>query len=701
MSKKIHWIEKMKKIDFRFKKLEIGKMAFLFLLLIQPAFGAENGKSKPADEDTLLMFVGENLDALTIASRREEGAWKAPAVALVITRSELRERGADTLSRALETIPGFYMAQRERGTQPYLRGIPDSVLFLYDTLSVSSDTTKSVHPLDYELSLAPVKRVEIVRGAGSVLWGPDAFAGIVNLVPMTGKDLDGVEAGVSYGDPGDQQFFYSNLGYNSGLWDAFLSVSGRWGEEDDTSCNTIRFWGDGNGAVPPDQRYGNEEPGKSRYFEMSGNFSFNDWLKVSGRVSDNRKPYAMNYESNDLTWRESRDEPLHLIRAEVKKELGRASAIRLTGAFSSLNSEYEVIDRTFKQREETLFGEMIFDHSVQAGTGLFMGGFSYRKKRIKDAPVWGDYFPEWLIPENPAFLPEVKEEGYDAGLASLFGQYNHMIGNFNLWIGLRGDEHDKYKDHVSYNAGVGWSPSPKWMLKALSGTAYRTPFARQLQEDEDPDLEKITNLSFQAAWKPGERFETSVCLFYNWIEHHIMEDPYAGLSQPNSQDVRGIEIEGRISPHKTLDFNANLTFLDNSGPDEVYKYNDYSTIGDQGEWIKHFIELEYSYDAGPDTLFNLTCAWRPNDRLSVFAGAGYFSSRKLIYLRDEQFHVREIDSGVWLFNAGAVVRDVIFPDLDLELSIENLTDKDYETPGTYSTIDGDPFALRIMFRKIW
>ena len=175
----------------------------------------------------MLMFVGEDLNVLSIASRREESARQAPAVANVITRQMLETNGAYTLSQALAQMPGFYMGQKEWGTQPYLRGIPDSVLLLHDTVPLSSDMTKSVHPLDDDLSLAGIKRIEIIRGPGSVLWGADAYAGIVNMVPLTGKDVNGVETGVHYGDPGSQSGFYINTGHDGGKWDAFLSVSGR------------------------------------------------------------------------------------------------------------------------------------------------------------------------------------------------------------------------------------------------------------------------------------------------------------------------------------------------------------------------------------------------------------------------------------------------------------------------------------------
>ena len=179
-------------------------MTLVILLFLVPSgpLRAESKEPSAGRNDTLLMFVGEDLEVLSIASRRQESAWQAPAVAHVITREEIKERGIRTLSHALEMEPGFYMAKKEWGTQPYLRGIPDSVLFLYDTVPTGSDVSKSLHPLDHELSLAPIKRIEILRGPGSVLWGPDAFAGIVNMVPMTGKDLEGAETGVLYGSPG-------------------------------------------------------------------------------------------------------------------------------------------------------------------------------------------------------------------------------------------------------------------------------------------------------------------------------------------------------------------------------------------------------------------------------------------------------------------------------------------------------------------
>jgi len=681
-----------------------SKIIQILLLTIIAFFGsgvslmAESGGVAPAENDTVLMFVGEDIEVLSIASRREEGAWQAPAVARVITRKDLWEQGVRTLSQALEMTPGFYMAQKEWGSEAYLRGIPNSALLLYDTVvPMGSDATKSLQPLGYELSLAPVKRIEIVRGPGSVLWGPDAFAGIVNVVPMTGKDLDGVETGVLYGGPGDHGALYANMGHDGGEWDGFLSLSGRTIEEDDTTCNIVRFWGDGEEAYPYEDRFGEEQPGRSRYLEASGNFSFKDWFTISGLVSDYKKPYAISgpEESSgeqDLTWPEGRSGPFGFVKLEAKRSLGTSSGVRFAGYYNWMNVEYEIIDRSFDQEEKSFYGELLYDHSFFAGKGVFTGGVAYRKTDVRNAPVWESYFPDYVAQEKTTFLPIYTLEDYDDRLWSLFGQYTHRLGDFDFSVGLRNDDHDEYKDALSYNAGVVWTPFAEWMFKALYGTAYRTPFAGQLLEDEKPELEEIETLNLQVGWEPSEMGGLSLCGFVSKIENHSMEDPYAGLSRPNHQKIYGVEIDGHISPLKDLDFSANVTLLNNSGPDETYRYIKY--------WDPdpHYEELSFPYDTGPKRLFNLTGTWRPIERVTLFARLGYHSSTQLIYPRANTFHY--IPSA-WLLDMAATVHNIIFPGLDLQISIRNLTNNHYETAGTYSAISGKPFAAEVMLRKRW
>ena len=417
----------------------------------------------------------------------------------------------------------------------------------------------------------------------------------------------------------------------------------------------------------------------------------------------------MTRSEGDFSWGETRSAPFGFVKLEAKKNLDRSSALRFTGSYSSLNPEYEIIDKTFKQKERTAYGEIIYDRSFLSGRGLFTGGLSYRNKEIDNTTIWNGYLPDYLGPENRNLVPPFAQKDYNARLWSAFGQYNQKIGNVNLWAGLRNDAHDEYSNRLSYNVGAVWSPEPRWTTKLLYGVAYRTPFARQLLEEARPDPEEIRTVNLQVAWKPSPQTALSVCGFYSRIEKHIKDDPYAGpgLSLPNEQNVKGVEIEGRYSPLKSLDLSANLTLLDNDGPSETYHWNDVSFVRPDGTVVKHFTDLTYPYDRGPGALFNLMGTWRPVERVTAFLRLGYYSSRNLIF----PFASRNLIShrsaeilsvpGVWLLDMATTVRDIVVPGLDLEVSVRNLLDRDYETPGTYSLIKGDPATLWVGLRKRW
>jgi outer membrane cobalamin receptor len=677
------------------RRLILG--AAIFLCVSTPLWAEED--AQPVHEETMLMFVGEDIEVLTIASRREQSAWQAPAIARVLTQKELRERGAYTLSDGLKDVPGFYMAQKEWGTQPYLRGIPNSTLFLYDTVPIGSEVTKSIHQLNHDLSLWSIKRVEIVNGPASVLWGPDAFAGIVNAVPMTGKDLEGVEAGVLYQGPGDHLGFFANAGHDQGIWDGFISVSGRRGEEDDRSFEIARFWEETWSTLPPEERLGQGLPGESEYLEIYGNMSYDNWLNLSGRISYNERPYTMTSGEGAASWGETRGSPFGFFKLEAKKQLDRNSALKFTGFYSELEYKQDVINRGWTQKERTTYGELAYDRSMMAGTGIFTGGVSFREKRVSDAAIWRGYLPEYLGLDNPTFgiAPRIFLESYDTRLWSAFGQFQKTIDGFNMFAGARRDMHEDFKDQTSLSAGIGWSPSSSWRYKLMGGTAYRTPFARQLYEEGTPDLEEIRSLNLQVAWEKPRRMGFSATGFYQWLENHVMEDPYAGLSLPNEQKIYGLEAEAHYSLHSGLNVEANLTLLNNRGSQEQYTYLESIEFDSDFNLIEIYATKDYPYDFGADSLFNLMLTWQPSDRVSLHARVGYAASRTLIYPLVDAYKIVSV-SGDWQVDLTAVIRDFIFPGMDLDFSIKNLTDTSYETPGTYDLLEGRPVTVQALVR---
>jgi outer membrane receptor protein involved in Fe transport len=648
------------------------------------------------DDGTMLLFVGEDIELLSIASRREETPARAPAVAKVIRREEFMQRGHNTLSRILRATPGFHLARREWGHQPYLRGMPDSILFLYDTVPIGSEISKSLHPIDQELSLAAIKQVEIIRGPSSVLWGPDAFAGVVNVVPLSGKDFQGGETGVLYGTPGDHKGAYLNLGHDAGDWDGFLSLSVRQGLEDDKKANLVSFFDyDGTRPVPPEKRTGSKKIGDSSYIDAYGRINLGRKLTLSGRFNDSQHPYTISSHDSDLRWKEKRSLPFGYLKLDANHDLSLDTRIRISGYYSLMRPKHEIIDKKIIQEEETYYAETLMDRSLFEAKGLLTAGLSYKSQKISDAPVWDSYIPGYLGPDNKTHLPGLVTRDFSNELWSLFTQYTHKWGDFDFMLGLRQDFHKEYQDNLSYSSAVVWSPLDEWNFKLMYGSSYRTPFARQLIDEKKPDMEKSENISFQTTWNPSRNFSLGGTMFYSRISNHILEDTYAGLSRPNRQDIYGLELEASYNPTDRLELEANLTLLRNSGSDEKYRYVAYSIVRPDGTVIDVYADLIHPFDTGPKAMFNFMASWKLSRKLTTFAHLEYFASRKLIYARGEDF---EKAPGAWLVHAGASYNDFLTKDMDLTFKVRNITNNRYRTPGTYSMIRGDGVSAEVMLR---
>jgi outer membrane cobalamin receptor len=626
--------------------------------------------------DTMLMFVGENLDVLSIASRKEEAAWSAPAIAKVLTRADIEDSGALTIAQAIDDVAGFHVEETSKGSIPYLRGIPDSALILFDTVPMGSRAEKSNHMIDYETSLASIKRIEIIRGAGSVLWGPDAFAGVVNAVPFTGKDFSGVETGATLSSSDQGKQAYLKYGKDNGTWASFFCISARHAKEDDTNINVLEFWNDGINPSPLDKRFGISTPDDSHYLDLYYNVSFSDWLVLSAKFTDSKKAFSTTDWEKQYIWEEQKAYSTKLLKLEASKDINIDSGIRFTGYYSDVKLEETIIDQQFDQEEYSVFGELIYEKSFFSSAALLTLGTSYKEDHFNDILLWDSFYPGYLVPENLYFLPEFSRKDYQNSLFSVFSQYRHKIKDVEFWAGLRNDDHDEYEDKISFSTGVAWSFSPELIVKTIYGSGYRTPFAKLLDENTGSYLEQIENINLQVQYKPNKDTLLALTAFRNDIDDHVVGDRYegAGVSLPNSQTIDGIELEWEFKATDTLSFTGNATFQNNDGPDEIFLFNDYTYFDDDGNEQKHYQYLAHNYDTGSDIMFNLSAVWQLAENIRLISQVEYFSDRELYYsVGDETLNY----PGAWLCNLRLRIKD--FKSCDIDLFVNNIFNKKYET----------------------
>jgi outer membrane cobalamin receptor len=133
-----------------------------------------------------------NLDnsKVTTASKQREHVQGAPGLVTVVSHQEIAAFGGNSLADVLNRVIGIYVAGSYYFPQNLaaLRGdlqthTTSHVLILLDGRPLRESFYGGIDLAVYNtFPLAAIERIEIIRGPGSVLYGTNAFTGVINLI---------------------------------------------------------------------------------------------------------------------------------------------------------------------------------------------------------------------------------------------------------------------------------------------------------------------------------------------------------------------------------------------------------------------------------------------------------------------------------------------------------------------------------------
>lgn len=131
----------------------------------------------------LLQVPLETEQVVVTASRREQSLQEVPVSISTVTARMLADRVVVNLDDALRYVPGVNMMQDQvniRGSTGYSRGVGSRVLVLIDGLPYLTGDTGEI---TWEtLPMHQVERIEVLKGAGSALYGSSALGGVINVI---------------------------------------------------------------------------------------------------------------------------------------------------------------------------------------------------------------------------------------------------------------------------------------------------------------------------------------------------------------------------------------------------------------------------------------------------------------------------------------------------------------------------------------
>lgn len=133
-------------------------------------------------------FITLNNEYVVTARRIETGNFASPEAVTIIGDVEMDHESPRTVPEALQGTAGVYMQKTNHGGgSPIIRGLTGHQnLMLIDGIRLNNATFRS-GPNQYLSTVNPemLQTIEVVRGAGSVLYGSDALGGVVNLITHT------------------------------------------------------------------------------------------------------------------------------------------------------------------------------------------------------------------------------------------------------------------------------------------------------------------------------------------------------------------------------------------------------------------------------------------------------------------------------------------------------------------------------------
>jgi len=146
---------------------------------------------------------------ITTVSKQPEEVWQTPAAVFVVTHEDIRRSGATSIPELLRLVPGVEVARSQSGVwavgiRGFNSGFSKDLLVLIDGRSVYTPLFEGVYWDVQDLVLDDIERIEVIRGPGGTIWGPNAVNGVINIITRKAADTQGAFVHIAAGGTVDR-----------------------------------------------------------------------------------------------------------------------------------------------------------------------------------------------------------------------------------------------------------------------------------------------------------------------------------------------------------------------------------------------------------------------------------------------------------------------------------------------------------------
>jgi iron complex outermembrane receptor protein len=175
-------------------------LAALYLVYAAPLLRAYYQQPNPGSgpPTSLKNLSLEELSQIevTTPSKQPEKAFDTAAAIYTITGQDILRSGATNIPEALRLAPGVEVARIDGnkwsiGIRGFGSRLSRAVLVLVDGRTVYTPLFAGTYWEVQDTLLEDIDRIEVVRGPGGTIWGPNAVNGVINIITKSSKDTQG------------------------------------------------------------------------------------------------------------------------------------------------------------------------------------------------------------------------------------------------------------------------------------------------------------------------------------------------------------------------------------------------------------------------------------------------------------------------------------------------------------------------------
>ena len=478
---------------------------------------------------------------VTSTSRREESQHLAPGVITIVTSQEIHQFGARHLRDVIDRLVGTQVlgSHQRPHNKTSIRAIngahqDGSVLLLLNGRPIH-DGTDGGFNFDIYLGfpLEMIDHIEIVRGPGSVIYGTDAMAGVINIITKNAHNsINESQIDIGAGSFNRKQVQLSTL---IGGADYSLNIG----------LNSIRANGDSvNGIIDKDNLPGTYETG-----ENSDNLVINAEYKnftLNGMMMDNDADSGgSSFQLPSSLMKKRR----YYLDVGYLYDIAYGWDASLNYTMNVADFDWQISEAGGRNHYEDRYDmvEMIVRGNIASDLNLLMGAnYSKYKTGFKSG------FPTSEMCSQSAYT-----------------QADYMLSPKQKIIGgVQWNKPNETLYDLSTRAGFIQGFGDNWWLKLLYSEAYRSP---NLQEA------KINSATLQGnpLLKPEEVETYDAQLIYQTSKHYFALSLYDSMlknlivrvtgspttfANQGYVHFQGVELEGRLELNYDLSVIGNFSY---------------------------------------------------------------------------------------------------------------------------------------------